>query len=341
MPADYRLGRLKGDYVVTWWEGGKRHRHRLFAGDEAAEVRRSRREAERRLQVFARRVTVQSSPTVGTIWEAYRAAKSGRRVAQAMAFEWRAMERHFGHLMLDDVTIDACRAYTAARRAAGKKDGTIWTELGHLRSALKWAADNRLTPYAPKIERPAKPAPKDRHLTSIECERLINAATAAHIRLAIILLLSTAARVGAVLDLTWDRVDLDRGVIRLRNDDGMTRKGRATVPMNAGVRAALAAAREAAITEHVIEWAGARVASIKTGFNRAVKDAGLADVSPHVLRHTAAVHMAEAGIPMSEIAQYLGHEDSRVTERVYARFRPEHLRRAADVLDFTRVRQVR
>lgn len=21
MPADYRLGRLKGDYVVTWWEG--------------------------------------------------------------------------------------------------------------------------------------------------------------------------------------------------------------------------------------------------------------------------------------------------------------------------------
>jgi len=36
-------------------------------------------------------------------------------------------------------------------------------------------------------------------------------------------------------------------------------------------------------------------------------DAGLADVSPHVLRHTAAVHTAEAGISMDEIAQYLGH----------------------------------
>ena len=32
-------------------------------------------------------------------------------------------------------------------------------------------------------------------------------------------------------------------------------------------------------------------------------------VSPHLFRHSAAVHMAEAGIDMDTIAQYLGHED--------------------------------
>ena len=33
--------------------------------------------------------------------------------------------------------------------------------------------------------------------------------------------------------------------------------------------------------------------------------------------------MAEAGVPMSVIAQYLGHSDSRLTERVYAQYSPE------------------
>jgi integrase len=50
------------------------------------------------------------------------------------------------------------------------------------------------------------------------------------------------------------------------------------------------------------------------------------------MRHTAAVWMAEAGVPMPVIAQYLGHTDSRITERVYARFSPDYLRGAADAL---------
>jgi integrase len=43
--------------------------------------------------------------------------------------------------------------------------------------------------------------------------------------------------------------------------------------------------------------------------------------------------LAEKSIPMEKIAQYLGHEDSRTTERVYARFAPEHLRDASRTLD--------
>ena len=50
----------------------------------------------------------------------------------------------------------------------------------------------------------------------------------------------------------------------------------------------------------------------------AARKAGLAGVSPHVLRHTAAVWMAEGKVPMDEIAQYLGHKDSLVTTSIYA-----------------------
>lgn len=74
--------------------------------------------------------------------------------------------------------------------------------------------------------------------------------------------------------------------------------------------------------------------AIRTGLERAIKNAGLEGVSSHVLRHTAAVHMAEAGIPMTRISQYLGHSSTAVTERVYARFAPDHLADAAAVLEF-------
>lgn len=329
MSGEYRIGRLKGRFVVTWWEDGKRRRHRL----EARTAKDAEREA---IDVIRVETATKDGATVADLWEAYRSEKDGRRVAVAMKHEWKAVGPHFGHLRPDQLTTTICRAYTKARRAAGKHDGTIWTELGHLRTVLIWALGTK----APKIERPAKPAPKERYLTHAEIRRLLDAPMAAHIKVAIHLMLATAGRVGAILDLTWDRVDWDRGEINLRVDDTGPRKGRARVPMNDGLRAVLQTAQAAALSDYVVEWAGGRVYGIKTGFNRAVKDAGLENVSPHVLRHTSAVHMAEAGIPFDEIAQYLGHTNPGVTFRVYGRFSPHHLRRAADVLDFTRIRSV-
>jgi len=105
-------------------------------------------------------------------------------------------------------------------------------------------------------------------------------------------------------------------------------KGRATVPINNTLLAALHEAKQGELTGHVIEWAGAPVKSIKKGIATAARNAGIENVSPHVFRHTAAVWMAEAGIPMSEIAQYLGHSNTSVTEKVYACCSPEHLRGA-------------
>lgn len=98
-------------------------------------------------------------------------------------------------------------------------------------------------------------------------------------------------------------------------------------------RAALLEAHRAARTPWVIECANRPVGSIKKAFRGTALKAGLRDVSPHVLRHTAAVWMAEAGTPITEIAQYLGHEDDRVTQRVYARYSPDYLRQAAAALD--------
>jgi integrase len=45
-----------------------------------------------------------------------------------------------------------------------------------------------------------------------------------------------------------------------------------------------------------VEWYGEPVTSISKGFRAVVKDAGLGpDVTPHVLRHTAATWLMQAG----------------------------------------------
>lgn len=329
---EYRIGRLQGRYVIYWWDGGKRRRYRLDA--------RTRKEAEAEARDrILREHHAPGGMTVAGIWEDYRAERAGRSIAESMTHTGKSVLPWFGAMRPDQITTADCRAYIADRRAAGRADGTIWTQLNHLRIALGWAAKVGRIERAPHIERPAAPSPRERYLTRAEIDRLLAADCAPHIHLAIMLMLSTAARVSAILELTWQRVDLDRGQINLRTGEGQ-RKGRAVVPINAGLRAALVGAREAALTDHVIEHKGKPVASIKKGFAVAARNAGLDGVSPHVLRHTAAVHMAEAGVPMDEISQYLGHSNTRVTASVYARFSPEHLRRAADVLDFAKVRKV-
>ena len=95
---------------------------------------------------------------------------------------------------------------------------------------------------------------------------------------------------------------------------------------------ALLEAKQATISPYIIEWGGVKVLSVeKKGVGASAKRAGV-KCSPHVLRHTAAVWMAVEGVPMEEIAQYLGHEDVRTTYRIYARFSPDYMQRAARAL---------
>lgn len=326
---EWHLTRLNGRYCITWNEpDGRRRRYRLPA------TAKTRAEANAIAAARFADFTAPPSSRVADIWEAYRKDKAGRAVLKTMDYTWTALSGPFGEMDGDDITIQNCRDHIAKRRAAGLSDGTIHTELGHLRTVLRWAEAHKMINRAPAIERPMKPDPKTDYLTRHQVSRLIECAHADHIKLAIRLLVGTGARVTAALQLTWDRVDFNRKLIHLRNPfDRERRKGRATVPINDTLLDALKEAYKTADTNFVVEYGGKPILSIKRGIKRAAKDAGILDVSPHVFRHSAAVWMAEAGHAMTEISQYLGHSDSRITERVYSRFSPEHLRKLANSLD--------
>lgn len=333
---DISIGRFRGGFCVYWRVDGRRTRHQLKA--------RTRTEAEAEAIDVYRRETFARAPKgqdVAEIWEGYRRDLGEKPTAATMGYTGKAVLGHFGHFRPDQITTELCREYARKRMDGGISQGSVHTELGHLRSAMTWAKNNRLIDAAPHIERPAKPTPKERYLTKAEVAKLIDHAGAPHITLAIHLLFATAGRVGAILDLTWDRVDMERGIINLRLDDARTRKGRAIVPINRGLMAALQTAKDAALTDHVIEYGGERVSSIRKGFENAVRRAGLKDVTLHTIRHSAAVAMVSSGISIDMVAQYLGHSNSAITYSTYGRFAPAHLSDAAEALEFTNLRVVK
>jgi integrase len=318
---DYRLGKLKGEYCAVWYEGGKRRRYRLGTRD-AREARATLREF-----ISARQRAVQPSAgkqlTIAEIWKAYLDdRKAEHKIAvPRMVDAWKRLAPHFGDLRPDDLGPACVRLYVTQRREQAS-DGTIHTELGYLRSALRRVLGEH---NAPNITLPPKPRPRSRFLSGSEARRLVNASPPmSHVRLYILLALHTAGRPSAILDLEWYRIDFDAGTIELDNPTrDRTPKGRACVPMAAQLRQPLADAKSQAVTGYVIEWAGKKVASIKTGVASAAKRAGLTGVTPYVLRHSAARFMVEAGIEMGVVSQYLGHTSTAVTERVYGRFSPK------------------
>jgi len=175
------------------------------------------------------------------------------------------------------------------------------------------------------------PTPREVFITREQFQALHDAAKAPHVRLFLMLAWFTAGRKEALLSLTWDQINFKTGVVDL--GAGVGNKGRAKPPMSPSLKNALQESKKAAVTDYVVEWAGDRVRSIRKGFDKAAQAAKLPGITPHDLRRSAARVMIEKGIPMSEVSQYLGHSSTAVTEKVYGRFSPGYLRKAAEALE--------
>jgi integrase len=125
-------------------------------------------------------------------------------------------------------------------------------------------------------------------------------------------------------------VDLDRGVFYRRAEGKQeTNKRQPPTPVPPRLLAHLRRWKDRKlIARHFVEFNGESVASVKTGFKRAVSLAGLGPgVSPDTLRHTAATWLMQNGIDPWQAAGYLGMSVKTLLE-VYGHHHPEHLKDA-------------
>jgi integrase len=188
---------------------------------------------------------------------------------------------------------------------------------------------------APFVVVPPGGNARERWLTQEEVRQIIEGASELHVKLFIILSVTTAARPSHVLSLKWKAVDTEARIIDFRDlDTAANNKVRPRVPINATCLEHLTVARELARTEYVIEMNGrGGFARAYKGVVEAARRAGIKGVSPYVLRHTAGVWMAKARVPMQEIAAFMGHKDLKTTIKHYAHHHPDFLRGAANALE--------
>lgn len=346
------LRRGDNGFFYAFWSEGRRSKRETMGTKEEAEA--TRRFAQW-LMIEGQRDSTLPSPPLSELWGLYR-EKHVVASPGTLDMAWKNLGPHFGALPPQQVNSDTVAEYVRKREAGriGRKAvaATVRRELVALRACLNWCADPKRRLIDPaavqKFDLPAGSQPRDRWLKTDEIQRLMDGAKAlrrgeklARVEIFLWLALETAARMQAILDLTWDRVDFETKVIHY-NVPGRaeTSKRRADVPISAALLPVLERAYAERDKKNPLVlgnkgamWASVQWAAINAGFSdQKVKNSEkpkATGISPHVLRHTAATHMARRGVPLWKIAKILGNSLLMV-EKVYAKHCPDDLREAVD-----------
>jgi integrase len=257
------------------------------------------------------------------------------RIGYAIA----ALEPYWAGLTVSAINGATCRRYARQR---GVAPGTVRKELGTLHAALAYCEEEGALTSAPAVWLPEKPESKDRWMTRGEAARLLRAARAEpkarHLCRFILIGLYTGTRKTPILNLQWTpnteggHVDTARGLLYRKSKFARKTKKRQTpckIP-----RQLLAHLRrwESLSRQHVVEYDGQPVKQIKRAWATACARAGLSDVTPHTLKHTAVTWSMQRGGNKWDKAGFFG-TTFETLERNYAHHHPDFQASAVEAME--------
>lgn len=240
---------------------------------------------------------------------------------------------------------------TAYGRTGAASPRLVRIQYTILRAALEDAVQMELIPRNPaaKVRPPGQEPQRDpRRLSWEEVAAFLAAADRLVPRYACLyrLALVTGMRVGGLLALRWENVDLPRAVLAL--DHQKTATSDQSMPIDPDTVEALREHRKAQLQERLLagplwrnegwvfantEGGAPRYRQVgQRDLRRIVRGAGLVDVRMHDLRHTAGSRMLEEGVDAKTVASRLGHKDMAFFLRVYAGSLPSQHKAAADIM---------
>jgi integrase len=234
-------------------------------------------------------------------------------------------------------------------RAAKGQDGAAHaaTETGELACGNKPHPDATITDVSAELE--------DTTCRTCRSQLGLDDSDEANGRLEALFVISITLglRPGELRKLTWDHVDLDRGVVhvwRSASKSGDTKTPKSKRSLELPKRAI------AALTVHQARQANERWAAggawhdndlvfchengdpytsdqLNWRFSKMTRKAGIGRWHAHEGRHTAVSIMSSNGVPIQEISDTVGHKSTHVTETVYRHVIVPEIRGGATVMD--------
>jgi integrase len=248
----------------------------------------------------------------------------------------------FGRFRLDQIGMRQIEEYKAKKlhdEESPLDPKTVNNHLTCLRRLFAVAVEWGELSHVPPVKWLRVPEQAFDFLAFEETERLLRAADEKWTAM-ITVAAKTGLRMGELLGLRWDDVDLRTGrvVVRravARGIVGTPKNGRTReIPLSKEALAALKAHRHLQGELVFCDEAGAFLtpASCVWPLWRACKRAGLRRIGWHVLRHTFASHLVMRGAPLKAVQELLGHSTMEMTMR-YSHLSPDVRRDAVALLD--------
>ena len=264
------------------------------------------------------------------------AVKTLRSYQDRVEIMERQLVPFFGGKILSEIRPADVEAYRGQRmKRDGMKASTQTINNDHivLKHCLNVAVRRGLLAGNPaaRVPMPNPQNERDRVLSEEEWGKLYHAAKT-HLRPVLLLAYQLGQRMGEIVNLSWDRVDLKRGFIMLRSIDTKTKTSR-EVPMTPDVKLTLQrlAKVRSLHSRHVFLYKRKPLRDFRTAFRTAMTEAGVSGFRFHDLRHCAATNLRRAGVDTTTAMQIVGHTSPQMWKR-YNHIQEGDLTQAANKL---------
>jgi integrase len=315
----------QGVYWIDYYVNGHRKRERIGPNKRLAETVLRKRKVEIAEGKFPERKRPITT-TFDELAAAYLAyARENKRSWERDERSVRALGEVFSGKRLAEITPAAIERYKAWRLASTSRHGrhprpaTVNRELACLKHMFNVARKGliELKGGVP-TENPVSTVTfldeqniRDRVLTSEEFQRMVDSSPD-YLKPILMCAYHTGMRRGEILGLSWDRVDLKAGFIRLKETDTKTSEGR-SIPIGRELgevlqRLPIALKAQGQRAPYVFTRNGQRIKSIREIFVRVCRDAGIENFVFHDLRHTATTNLRRAGVDALTAMKITGHK---------------------------------
>ncbi len=247
---------------------------------------------------------------------------------------------YFGHLALHEVTALKIENFKTQKFEEGLSPKSINNFLTILNKCLQTAQEWQLLARVPKIRWMRVPPQRAEHLSPEECEQLLEAAKYKPFwRNMIFCGLRTGLRLGELIGLRWEDIDLDRRTIHVNRsvvygiEDAPKNNRTRVVPLCADIYECLLAFPSKKglvfpqpngdpLNYNLAQW-GLGSIRLRIGMRR---------IGWHALRHTFASQLVTKGVSLRAVQELLGHSTIQMTMR-YSHLAPSTLHAAVQVLN--------